>query len=103
MNFGNFSDMAGFAGAGWHRTSIRKREADGLTETTVYSGKTSRRSPEDGIEGERCWLIRRTVIVEDADGNSEVEEKYAYGADGRVGHGHAWSDRESLDYKFLAD
>lgn len=86
----NNAERAAYA-EGFGRTEITKDESGGDTVTTVYAGRCL--SANHQADSDPVWDIRRTVVTEQADGTTDIEEKWAT-------ERAAWTDRATLTYKY---
>lgn len=92
MNFINNVEMAALASEGWNKKVITSSEENGVTETTIYCGKSRFHNPDDRqTESDDHWKIRKTRIVENGS-TTTIIETWAEGA---------WSDKENLEYLYL--
>lgn len=91
MYFINYSEMAGLSAEGFAKVELTKTTSGSTTTTTVYSGKPGLTDPSAATDSASVWDIRRSVIVEDANGTT-ITTTWASGS---------WTNRASLTYKYL--
>lgn len=87
----NYSELAGMMAEGMAKEEISWTEANGVTTTTIYSGKPNVTDPSAVTDDRDDWQLCRQVIVEN--GNQvAITTMWATGS---------WTNRATLTYKYL--
>lgn len=89
--FTNYAELAGMMAEGMPREEITWVDDNGVTTTTIYSGKPSVTDPSPVTDDRDDWQLCRQVIVEN--GNQvTITTMWATGS---------WTNRATLTYKYL--